>query len=62
MHQLTVTLVNPDGFRLVWYVSFKERNTPNEHLGCTVAAEEANHSEYHRKHGPWTAARSLWTS
>lgn len=62
MHTLSIMLVSPHGLRLTWSVCFPERNTPNEHLGCKIAEEQANNLKPHLGYGPWTAYSSKWVS
>lgn len=60
MHELSVSLINPDGLRLTLPVFRDTRSTGDDNEGRRVAEQMANVD--HAQHGPWTATHSRWIS
>jgi hypothetical protein len=58
MHNVSVTLVNPHGWRVTMSVGVPARCTAHENEARDTAEVRANTEEPHSKHGPWIARSS----
>jgi hypothetical protein len=62
MAQLSVNLVNGEGFRLTIHTTTPVRNIPHENAACARVEQEVNANPQHKELGPWKVQSSGFTS